>query len=122
MDIAYICIFAGDFDGSVIFYRDKLGLEEDLSRSAKNFHALKAGNIFIGIERNGFRKGEQKTKAENAVLIQFKASTPVELKEITEKLEAKGVQIVDRLVETAYGTFTNFLDPDGNKLEVLYQS
>ena len=122
MDIAYICVFAENFDESVLFYRDILGLKEDISRSTKNFHALKAGETYIGIERNGFRKNGEKTKAENAILLQFKAESLEELQSLTEQLENKKVHILKKLVVTDYGTFTNFLDPDGNKLEILYQS
>ena len=121
MDIAYICIFTWDFDESILFYRDILGLEEDLSRSTKNFRAFKAGSTYIGIEKNGFRKAGEKTKAENAILIQFKAESLDELKKITQELESKNVRMLNKLVETHYGAFTNFLDPDGNKLEFLYQ-
>ena len=122
MDIAYICIFAWNFEESVAFYRDILGLEENLPKSTENFHALKVGTTYIGIERNGTRKDGQKTKAENAVLVQFKAHSLDELKRITEELKAKNVRMLKTLVETHYGTFTNFLDPDGNKLEIIYQS
>lgn len=121
MDIAYICIFAYDFDQSVAFYRDILGLEQDLSKSTENFCALNVGATYIGIERNGTRKDGQKTKAENAVLVQFKAETLAELKKLTEELKTKNVRMLKTLVETHYGTFTNFLDPDGNKLEIIYQ-
>ena len=121
MDIAYICIFASNFEESIAFYRDVLELQEDLSRSAEDFRALKAGSTCIGIERNGVRKHGEKTKAENPVLVQFKARNLHELKEFTERLESKGVRILERVMETHYGTFTNFLDPDGNKLEILYQ-
>ena len=121
MDIAYICIATSNLEESIIFYRDILGLREDLSRSEKDFHALKAGSIYIGIERKGVKKEGQKTKAENAVLIQFKASSIEELKKLTQELESKNVRILKTMVESHYGTFTNFLDPDGNKLEILYQ-
>ena len=73
MDIAYICIATSNLEESVLFYRDIIGLKEDLLRSEENFHALKAGNTYIGIERKGVKKDGQKTKAENSVLIQFKA-------------------------------------------------
>ena len=104
-----------------MFYRDVLGLEEDMSRSAENFRALKAGSTYIGIEKNGVRKSGEKTKAENPCNIQFAAKNLDELKRCTEHLELKGVRILQKLVETHYGTYTNFLDPDGNKLEILYQ-
>lgn len=121
MDIAYICIFTYNFDESIAFYKDVLGLEEDLSRSEENFHAFKAGATYIGIERNGTRKDGQKTKAENAVLIQFKAQSLDELKKLTQELETKNVRILKTMIKTHYGTYTNFLDPDGNKIEILYQ-
>ncbi|MDD5068251.1 MAG: VOC family protein [Candidatus Pacebacteria bacterium] len=121
MEIAYICIFASNFDESIAFYRDVLGLQEIPERLEKNFHAFKAGSTNIGIERNGTRKDGEKTKAENAVLIQFKARSLDELKKITANLETKNVRFLKKLVETHYGSFTNFLDPDGNKLEILYQ-
>ena len=121
MDIAYICIYAFNLEESVIFYRDILGLAEDLSRCESNFHAFRAGSTYIGIERKGVRKDGQKTKTENAMLIQFKVSSLKELKKITRDLEAKNVKMLKALVKSSYGTFTNFLDPDGNKLEILYQ-
>ena len=121
MDLAYICIFTSNLEESVIFYRDILGLVEDPLRCEKNFHALKAGSTYIGIERKGVRKVGEKTKSENPVLLQFKASSIKELKKITAKLKAKKVTILDTMVKKHYGTFTNFLDPDGNKLEILYQ-
>ena len=43
------------------------------------------------------------------------------LEEINRFLEAKGVALLKRSFETSYGTITNFLDTEGNKLEVLYQ-
>lgn len=122
MDIAYICIATSNLKESEIFYRDILGLTEDLSRSEENFHALKAGSTYIGIERKGIRKDGQKTKSENPVLIQFKASSVDELKKLTKNLEEKGVRMLKTMVETHYGILTNFLDPDGNKLEILCQS
>jgi len=121
MEIAYVCIFTSNLEESVIFYRDILGLAEDPSRCEENFHALKAGSTYIGIERKGVRKDGQKTKAENPVLLQFKASSIKELKKITAKLKAKKVTLLETMVKKHYGTFTNFLDPDGNKLEILYQ-
>ena len=122
MEIACICIYASNLEESVLFYRDILGLEEDLAASDKSFHALKAGVNNIGIERNGVRKDGQKTKAENPILLQFKANSMEELEKITKQLETKGANIIDRLVQKSYATITNLLDPDGNKVEIIYQS
>ncbi len=121
MDIAYICIHSSNFDESVHFYRDVLGLEFDTKRSEDRFCALKAGSTYIGIEPDGVRKNGQKNKGENPILIQFKAKSREELEKYTEDLESKGVVILARMMERSYGIMTNFNDPDGNKLEILYQ-
>ena len=44
-----------------------------------------------------------------------------DLEAMTRHLEAHGVTVLARAVAGSYGVFTNFLDPDGNKLEVLFQ-
>lgn len=44
------------------------------------------------------------------------------LEEMNKRLEEKGVRLLDRSKETSYGTITNFCDPDGNKLEIIYQT
>ena len=32
-----------------------------------------------------------------------------------------GITLYDRSTQTSYGTITNFCDPDGNRLEILYE-
>ena len=56
----------------------------------------------------------------NPVLIQFKAQSLEHLTEWTERLEKAGVTIGQRIVKKEYGTFTTFVDPDGNVIEILY--
>ena len=63
-----------------------------------------------------------KTKAENPILLQFRAESKEHLEAMNKSLEEKGVKLFDRSKQTSYGLITNFCDPDGNKLEILYQS
>lgn len=123
--IAYICLYASDLEESVKFYRDILGLEptnpeEDVEST--NFYAFNTGTTILAIERNGVKKGEMKTKAENPFLLQFRAESKEHLEEMNKVLEKNGVTLFDRSKQTHYGLLTNFCDPDGNKLEILYQN
>jgi predicted lactoylglutathione lyase len=62
-----------------------------------------------------------KTVAENPVLLQFKAESQEHLEAMNQHLEAYGITLYDRSTQTSYGTITNFCDPDGNRLEILYE-
>ena len=57
----------------------------------------------------------------DAVLIQFKAKDIEELKEMTEKLKSLKIKILREMEVVSYGTITNFLDPEGNILEILLE-
>lgn len=123
--LAYICLYTSNLIDSVKFYRDVLGLEPanpDENVYTTNFYAFKTGTTMLAIERNGVKKNGMKTKAENPILLQFDAESKEHLEEMTKVLEEKGIKVYDRLKQTHYGWITNFCDPDGNKLEILYQS
>lgn len=57
----------------------------------------------------------------DTVLIQFKADTMEELEEMTDRLVSIGAKILWDKKKVSYGTVTNFLDPDGNMLEILLE-
>ncbi len=121
-NVKFICIFAADFEESVRFYRDILGLDPvdpSIDPAHTNFYGLKANNVIIGIEKGGFRKDGEKTKAENAILLQFHIENTEELEQANQYLESKGVTLLNKSIETHYGSYSNFLDPDGNKIELL---
>ena len=85
------------------------------------FYAFNTGTGRLGLEGNGVKQDRLKTVAENPVLLQFKAESRAHLEAMNQHLEAHGVTLYDRSVETSYGILTNFCDPDGNKLEILYE-
>lgn len=122
--VAYICLYVSDMSESVKFYRDILGLvpanpQEDTTTST--FYAFKTGETILALERNGVKKNGLKTKAENPVLFQFKAESKEHLEKINTMLEEKAVKLIDKSKPTDYGYITNFCDPDGNKVEIVYQ-
>lgn len=121
-DIAYICLYASNFYESITFYGDVLGLKPTRSKTdGENFFSFRVGATHLGIEKNGVRKKGVKTKAENPILLQFKANSKEELEALNKRLEEKGVKLFDRSKTTHYGIITSFCDPDGNKLEIIFQ-
>ncbi len=122
--IAYICLYTSDLRESVRFYRDILGLEPtapEADLDTVGFYAFNTGTGRLGLEGNGVKQDRLKTVAENPVLLQFKAESRAHLEAMNQHLEAHGITLYDRSVETSYGILTNFCDPDGNKLEILYE-
>ena len=118
--IAYLCLFCADLEPSIAFYHGVLGLP--IERRDPEFCKLSTVGVSLGLEPGGTRVGRQKTRAENPLLLQFSAASPAALATMTEHLEAHGVPIKDRCREMPYGMITAFLDPDGNRLEIVYES
>lgn len=119
---SYICLFVSDLARSVAFYQDVLGFEPLSELTTENFKAFRfQEGLVLGLEPNGSSPGREKTKAENAVILQFRAASLEELKDQTEELQERGVLVQDSLQTVSFGTRTSFLDPDGNRLEILYQ-
>ena len=119
--IAYLCLFCSDLERSIAFYHGVLGLT--IERRDPDFCKLSTVGASLGLEPGGtYVVGRQKTRAENRLLLQFNAASPVALATMTEHLEAHGVPIKDRCREMPYGMITAFLDPDGNRLEIMYDS
>ena len=122
--IAYICLYVSDIRESIEFYGSVLELEplspgSDAANS--DFYAFKTGESILALEPTGSKKGSEKTKAENPYLLQFRADSLDELERMNEQLESKGVIPGTRSQKTSYGTITSFIDPDGNKLEIIFE-
>lgn len=123
-NIAYICLYVSDIEESIKFYRDVLELEplspeRDLSNV--DFYAFKTGETLLAVEPAGFKKRSEKTKAKNPYVLQFRADSEDELEGMNRQLESKGVILNTRSEKMSYGTITNFIDPDGNKLEIIFE-
>ena len=118
--IAYICLFCADLERSIAFYHGVLGLP--IERRDPEFCKLSTVGVSLGLEPGGTGVGRQKTRAENPLLLQFSAASLAALTTMTDHLEAHGVPIMERCREMPYGMITAFLDPDGNRLEIMYDS
>jgi lactoylglutathione lyase len=118
--IAYICLFCSDLERSVSFYHGVLGLR--IERRDPDFCKLSTVGVSLGLEPGGTCVDRQKTRAENPLLLQFDAASATALATMTAHLEAHGVPIKERCREMPYGMITAFLDPDGNRLEIMYDS
>ncbi len=117
--ISYICLYCFDMNESLRFYRDVLGMRV-LTQSA-GFISFDTGTSKFAIEPGGVRKREGKNKAENPILLQLSAGSPGELEAMNQHLDSNGVKLLTRSKMTPYGVITNFLDPDGNKIEIILE-
>ena len=93
-----------------------------IERRDLEFCKLSTVGVSLGLEPGGTRVGREKTRAENPLLLQFYAASPAALATMTEHLEAHDVPIKERCREMPYGMITAFLDPDGNRLEIMYDA
>jgi catechol 2,3-dioxygenase-like lactoylglutathione lyase family enzyme len=118
--IAFVCLFCSDLEQSIAFYHGVLGLT--VERRDPEFCKLSTVGVSLGLEPGGIRVSRQKTRAENPLLLQFSAASPTALSTMTDHLEAHGVPIKERCRVMPYGMITAFLDPDGNRLEIMYDS
>ncbi len=118
-DLASICLCCAQLDESIRFYRDVLGLR--VERRDPAFCQFALGTTRLGLDPGGWRKGAQKGWTENPVLLQLRAHSLDELEAMNRQLESQGVILLTRSGAASYGVVTNFLDPDGNKLDLLYQ-
>lgn len=115
--LAYICLYCFDMKASLTFYRDILGLK--VISESEDFVSFDTGDIQLAIEPNGCRKEEQKKHHENPYLLQIRVDSEENLEQMDRHLSSKGVKMLFESIKTDYGILTAFLDPDGNKLELI---
>jgi len=117
---AYICLFVHDQTESVKFYHDVLGLTPVSELETKRFKPFRFGSIILGIEASGTKNENEKAKAENPYILQFTVNSYEELTVETKRLKNLGVKLVEVNKEYGFAYVTAFLDPDGNRLELLF--
>lgn len=112
-----ICLLVDDFDKSLEFYRDKLGIEVK-SQDGK-FANFKLGETELAI----FEKSEASSmfpaehmKSGGGAVLGFQVE---DVSKACEELKSKGIEIFEGPKTTEWGqTVAYFLDPDGNIWEV----
>lgn len=119
--ISHVNLYSKDQPNLVRFYRDLVGLPVlgDLTDESK-WHGFDTQGATFALEplsnRNSYTWEYNKG---NPVLIQFLANDEVELEAMNQQLEKNDVKLVRRSEQRSYGKITNFLDPDGNVMEIL---
>jgi len=123
-DLIYVNLLSKNHEKLISFYNDVVGLsptEPDADPATEHWYGYDTGHTSFAIEPMSNRDSyDFDYEKGNPVLIQFKAQSLEHLTEWTERLEKAGVTIGQRIVKKEYGTFTTFVDPDGNVLEILY--
>ena len=124
--ISFVNLYSNDQQRLVSFYRDVLGMGpvEPIEDNDDHWFGFSAGSgLTFAIEpmTNRANYADLDYRKENPVLIQFAAADRAQFDAMTVHLKEKNVPIVNEAKEMSYGTITNFLDPDGNLLEILLQ-
>lgn len=122
--ISFVNLYSNDQQRLVAFYRDVLGMGpvEPVEGNDSHWFGFSAGSgLTFAVEPMANRANyvDIDYRKENPVLIQFAAADRAQFYAMTTHLKEKGVPIVNEAKEMSYGTITNFLDPDGNLLEIL---
>lgn len=121
-EIGFVNLYTKNKKKTIRFYRDILRMKPQQNQSEESsWYGFKTSGSTFAIEpmSNRDRHNYQGLNPQNNVLIQFLVHSLDDLEQATQHLESKGITITTRLKVTDYGTFTNFLDPDGNLVELL---
>ena len=118
--LAYICLYCANIQDSLHFYRDILGLQ--VLDESKEFISFQTGECRLALEPRGVRKDAEKIQSENPYLLQIQVDSLEDLAAMNAHLKAHQVVVLYESVAQEWGTLTAFLDPDGNKLELICQT
>jgi len=121
--VSHVNLYSKDSKRAIRFYQEALGLKALPNQSMNdNWYGFATEGVVFAIEPETNRaKSKFRFNRKNPVLIQFKADSPAHLERINRMLERKGINLRDRSKKKSYGVITNFLDPDGNLVEILYE-
>jgi len=114
---AYICIFVSDLEKSIHFYRDILGLTMIEERETERFKPFHFGSIVLGLEP--IKEWMVSTQNKNPFLLQLTVDSIEELQGETQKLKRQGVTLTQEVSEHSFAYVSTFLDPDGNRIEII---
>jgi len=123
--IAFLNLFTDRKEELIRFYRDVLGIQPLLNQDEKGtWYGFATEGLTFAIEPSSNRRAYpgRNTISVNNTLLQFKAESKDELESMNRMLEERGVKLLTRSEETHYGLITNFVDPDGNLVEILFST
>lgn len=124
-DISYINLYSNSNEQLIAFYRDIIGIppqDKKVKPEEAKWYGFDTRGVTFAIERESNRDKHPFTyNRNNPVLVQFRAKTMGELTAMNEHLKSKRIKLLTESEKKSYGVITNFLDPDGNLMEILYE-
>lgn len=115
-NIKYVCVYVSDFDRSLAFYRDGLGLE--VTYQEDGFAQFNTDGAILTIEKGGEKSDHPKDHKKNGVLIQFEVE---DLEKTVGTLKSKNVKFTQDVTDVEFGQVATIVDPDGHQLLLLEQ-
>ena len=106
-----VILFVEHYERCVAFDRDVLELAVEEEKPA--LVRFDFGGAYLMVERGGVGRAESKSRAENPTTLRFNVA---DIEEAVAWLRAKGV--APEVHRWEWGITANFLDPDGNRLEL----
>jgi catechol 2,3-dioxygenase-like lactoylglutathione lyase family enzyme len=108
--VDFICVPTQDFDKSVEFYRDVLGLQESKQWGEMPGKEFETGNLTIAVmQSDGF--GLEFAPHTHPIALQVD-----DVHAARKELEGKGVEFAQDTVDSGVCHMAYFADPDGNGL------
>lgn len=120
--ISFLNLYSEKPQELIRFYRDTVGMQpEDGLDDNDDWYGFQTEGLTFAIEPQSNRKNyaDLEVNLKNSVLIQFHADTLEELEAMNQQLEKRGVRLLNRSKQMSYGLISNFIDPDGNLMEIL---
>ena len=107
----HILIAVTDFDKSVSFYRDVLGLKQTWSSDEEQWVHLSLGNSYISIIQSNASPRDVTKSSFKHVCWQVESAENVRI-----ELRAKGISFFPFETPVSHATYIN--DPEGNEIEL----
>ncbi|MCB0833934.1 MAG: VOC family protein [Bacteroidetes bacterium] len=115
-NIKYVCVYVSDFEKSLSFYKDGLGLA--VTYKEDGFAQFDTDGTILSIEKGGEKSEAPKDYRKNGILIQFEVE---DLEKAVGTLKSKNVKFTQDITEMDFGRIAVIIDPDGNQLQLLEQ-
>lgn len=120
--ISFLNLYSDDPQKLIQFYRDRLGMQPEAGvQEGDDWFGFETEGVTFAIEPSNNRENYKDlgVNLKNNVLIQFHADSREELEAMNAHLERQGVKLLNKSKQMDYGVITNFVDPDGNLIEIL---
>lgn len=121
--ISFLNLYSDDPQKLIQFYRDRLGMSPEPGvKEVDDWYGFQTEGLTFAIEPSSNRENYKDlgVNLKNNTLLQFQADSLEELEAMNQQLEKNGVKLLNRSKKMSYGVITNFVDQDGNLMEVLF--